>query len=130
MSMVDPSILSTKAYEIIREKFQAAIEQGPTYICDICIKWEYNHNVKILNPDKYDEDILINCCTGKSDWICNSCDKSMKNNKIPMQAQANNLQLCPKLLELERLCPSRLCWFRKLFHLCSLFRNIKVHNKG
>ena len=28
----------------------------------------------------------------------------MLKNKMPMQAQVNNLELCPKLSELDRLC--------------------------
>ena len=90
MSMVDPAILSTTAYKIIKEIFQSAIEEGPTYICDICWKFEYRTNVIKLDPSKYEKEVFDECHTGKSEWICKGCDRSMKKKKrMPMQAQAN-----------------------------------------
>ena len=32
----------------------------------------------------------------------------MLKNKMPMQAQVNNLELCPTFSELDRLCPVEL----------------------
>ena len=32
----------------------------------------------------------------------------MTKNKTPMQAQLNNMELCPKFSELDRLCPIEL----------------------
>ena len=32
----------------------------------------------------------------------------MKKNKMSMQAQMNNIELCPKFNELDRLCPIEL----------------------
>ena len=49
-------------------------------------------------------DIYNECATGKSDWICKSCYNSLSKNKMPMQVQINNLELCPKFNELDRLC--------------------------
>ena len=34
-SMVDPSILATPAFRLLEEDFKSAIQEGPTYICDI-----------------------------------------------------------------------------------------------
>ena len=43
--------------------------------------------------------IFINkCTTGKSDWICKSCYNSMMKNKMPMQAQLNNMELVLNLV--------------------------------
>ena len=39
-SKVDHSILKTEAYQIIKEKFESEIADGPTYTCDIC--WKMN----------------------------------------------------------------------------------------
>ena len=98
MSMVDPSILSTKAFDIIK--------QGTTYICDICIKWEHKGNGKHFNCTEYEKlQTFKECDTKKSDWICHICDKAIKKNKIHVQAQANNLELSPKIPELDNLCP-------------------------
>ena len=35
-SMVDPSILTITAFRLTGEDFESAIQEGPTYICDIC----------------------------------------------------------------------------------------------
>ena len=61
-----------------------------------------------LKEPKYQADIYNRCTTGKSDWICKSCHNSMLKNKMPMQAQVNNLELCPIFSELDGLCPIEL----------------------
>lgn len=81
MSMVDPSIFSTTAYKIIKENFQSAIEEGPTYICDICWKFEYRTNVIKLDPSKYEKEVFDECHTGKSEWICKGCHRSMTKKR-------------------------------------------------
>ena len=108
MSMVDPSILATPAYKILKEDFEAAIKEGPTYTCDICYKCEYRTNVIKLVPSKYEMEIFDKCHRGKYEWICKSCHNSLTKNKMPMQAQANNLELCQKFKVLEDLCPIEL----------------------
>ena len=40
-SMVDPSILLTEAYKMIKEDYEAAI----TYMCNVCWKFEHRQNV-------------------------------------------------------------------------------------
>ena len=55
MSKVDPSILSTKAFDIIKQDFKSAIAEGTTYRCDICIKWEYKGNGKHSNRTEYEK---------------------------------------------------------------------------
>ena len=35
-SMTDPCILTTPAFRLIEQDFKGAIQEGPTYICDIC----------------------------------------------------------------------------------------------
>ena len=44
-SMVDSCILITLAFRLIEEDFKGAIHEGPTYICDICWKFEFQSNV-------------------------------------------------------------------------------------
>ena len=46
-----------------------------------------------------------NCNPEPFYWICLQCDKAIKNDKIPFQAQANNLKLSPQIPELIALCP-------------------------
>ena len=116
-SMVNPSILDTKAYRIIKDDWLSKINIGPEYCCDICLVWCYRENVLKLNTTKYDLSILDKCykanhgyirkslsrdpewferCyNGKQEWICKSCDEHMRKNKMPPKAQANSLELDP-----------------------------------
>ena len=106
-SMTDPCILTKSAFRLTEEDFKGAIQEGPTCICDICWKLEFRRNIK-LKESKYQTDIYNKCTTGKSVWICKSCHNSMIKNKTSMQAQLNNMVLCPKFSELDRLCPVEL----------------------
>ena len=106
--MTDPCILTTPAFRLTEKDFKGAIQEGPTYICDICWKLEFRQNVIKLKESKYKTDIYSKCTSGKSDWICKSCHNSMMKNKMLMQVQLNNMELCPKFSELDRLCPIEL----------------------
>ena len=107
-SMTDPCVLTTPAFRLIEQDFKAAIQEGPTYICDIYWKFKFRRNVIKLKEPKYPADIYNACTRGKSDWICKSCHNSMSKNEMSIQAQANNLELCPTFSELDRLCPIEL----------------------
>ena len=96
-SIVDPSILTTPTFRLIEEDFKSAIQEGPTQICDICWKFEFQRNVIKLMEPKYQTSICNECTTGKSGWICKSFHNSMSKNKIPMQAHVNNMELCGTL---------------------------------
>ena len=128
--MVDPSILETPAFKLIQKEFKAAIQEGPTYICDICWKFEFKKNVIKLKDSKYDDDIYIECHTGKSEWICKNCHNSLKSKKMPMQAQANNLELCPKIDELENLCPIELMLISQIITFMFIVAKIKGAQHG
>ena len=75
-SMVDPSILTTPAFRLTEEYLKTAIQEGPTYIYDICFKFKFRRNVIKLKELKYQTDIYSECTTGKSDWICKKCHNS------------------------------------------------------
>ena len=104
--MVHPSILNTDAFKLVQKAFEKAFQEAPDYLYDICWKREYRGNVLKLDQSakRYDKQLLKKCRTNKSDWICTSCQNALFKKKMPMQAQANNLQLCPKIDELECLC--------------------------
>jgi len=86
------------------KKFQDNRKKGPKHICDICIKCEFDHGVKKLKPENYDDlDLLEQCRNNVSDLICHSCDRALKSSKMPVQAQENGLNLCPKYPEIEIL---------------------------
>ena len=106
--MVDTFILTIPAFKITEEDFKSAIQERPVYVCDICWKFEFQKNVIRLNALKYQTGICNKFPTGKSGWICRSCHRSMQKNKMPMQAQKNEMELCPKFNEFESLCPIEL----------------------
>ena len=66
-SMAEPCILTTPAFRLIEEDFKGAIQEGPTYVCDICWKSKFRRNVIKLKESKYQTDIYNKCTTGKSD---------------------------------------------------------------
>ena len=59
-SMTDSCILTTPAFRLIEQNFKGAIQEGPTYICDICWKFEFRRNVIKLKELKYQTDIIMN----------------------------------------------------------------------
>ena len=91
--MTDPCILTTPAFRLIEEDFKGAIQEGTTYICDVCRKFGFQRNVIKLKESKYQTSIYTKCATGKSEWICKSCHNSVMKNKMLMQAQLDNLEL-------------------------------------
>ena len=80
-SMTDTCILTTPAFRIIEEDFKSVIQEDPTYICDICWKFQFRRNVIKLRKSKYQTDIYNKCTTGKSNWICKSCHNSMMKKR-------------------------------------------------
>ena len=129
-SMVDPSILDTDAFKTIEREFKDAIKEGPTFICDICWKFEFRTNVIKLTETKYDQEIYAECNTGKSSWICKGCHRSLLSNKTPMQAQVNNLYLCPKIEELENLCSIELMLISKIIPFMFIVARVKGAQHG
>ena len=53
--MVDPSILESPVFKLIEKEFRNVIEECPTYVCDICWKFEFRTNVKKLKQSKYEK---------------------------------------------------------------------------
>ena len=51
-SMVDPCILTT-CFRLTEGYFKGAIQKGPTYICDICWKFEFRRSAIKLQDLKY-----------------------------------------------------------------------------
>ena len=126
--MVDPSILKTEAFKLVQKEFERAFKEAPDYICDICCKREYRRNVFKLDEsdERYDKTLLKKCRTKNSDWICRTCKTALLKKKMPMQAQANNLELCPKLEELECLCAIELMLISQVIP----FMHIVAKHKG
>ena len=106
----DPRILDTPGYLYMYDQFMMSINQGPTYVCNICWKFEYRTNVTVMKSDKYDPDIYMKCKTDRDSneqetFICNTCDRYLKKPKMPPQAQNNGLNLNTQFREIDELCP-------------------------
>ena len=68
--------------------------------------------------------------TGKSDWKCESCYRSMLKNKIPMQTQLNNMELCPEFSEYDRLCPMKLMLISQIIPFMFVIAKTKSAHHG
>lgn len=53
--MVDPLMVSIKAYDIIEKDFESMIVEGPNCICDFCNEWENGRNGKHFNCAEYEK---------------------------------------------------------------------------
>ena len=128
--MVHPYILHTQAFKLIEEDFLKAIQECPTYICDVCWKLEWEKNVIKLTVSQHTPEICNTCFTKKSEWICLSCEKYLRKNKMPLQAQASNLQLCPRIEKLDSLCPIELKLISQIIPFMFIVAKVKGAQHG
>ena len=54
----------------------------------------------------------------------------MMKNKMPMQAQLNNMELCAKVKELDRLCPIDLMSISQIIPFMFIVAKAKVAQHG
>ena len=101
--MTNPDILNSEAYHILSTEVVELFKEGREYECNICFKLEFKRSVIQLDAARYDKYVFKKCNQEKTKWVCKSCDKHMKQGKIPPCAQANNMYLCPKIPEIECL---------------------------
>ena len=103
--------------------FHSKVKFGPDYVCTCCHRMMYRKSVIPCNKAKYTKvsaDVIqkvfssnLSCISfdGKQ-WVCRTCDRTLKRGTMPLQAKANGLQLCqvpPELsglnaLELRLIC--------------------------
>ena len=103
--------------------FHAEVKFGPDFVCTCCHRMMYRKSVILCNRASYTKassDVLLmvfspNLSYISSDgkeWVCRTCDRTLKRGNMPVQAKANGLQLCqvpPDLsslnaLELRLIC--------------------------
>ena len=103
--------------------FKQLIKNGPYFICVICNRCLYRTSVICFKNDRYkvDENIIFNVKSYDAKYyICNTCDKALRKDKVPCQAVVNKLDVVelPKLFQdirrLERLLVSRRILFKKV----------------
>ena len=105
-------------------KFHDIVSQGPLYVCTCCDQLWYRHSVisastiKESNPD-IEAKLLNKKSVNNIEWLCKTCNKHLKANKVPACAAINGMQFPLKpsffyLNELEcRLVAPRLA-FQKI----------------
>ena len=91
-------------------KFHTAVSSGPLYICSCCDQLWYKHSVtaakklRVSNPGivKY---LLSKTSVDDVEWICQSCFRYLKKNKIPPYAAKNGMSfpLKPDFFDLNEL---------------------------
>ncbi|VDI78600.1 Hypothetical predicted protein [Mytilus galloprovincialis] len=87
--------------------FRKHISESPEYICTVCNRMLYKSTVVRLKNEKFKfKDMLEKCKTGSQsrdniEYICKTCMKHIQNNKMPPQAEANNMMLpdVPKIIQ-------------------------------
>ncbi|XP_070573805.1 uncharacterized protein [Ptychodera flava] len=99
------------AFEIILNGFFHAIRSGPTYSCSCCNRFMYKSAVTPYKAENFpgtDPDLLHLCLKDQKSedrqWICKTCQGSLKVNRMPAQAVANNLEVEPVPEQLSFLC--------------------------
>ena len=93
---------SDKTIESLISKFHVTISESPVYICTCCNQLWYKHSVRNVsslrqsNPDMKRylcDEIGVN----NVEWICTSCHRYLKKNKLPPLAVANGMIFPGKL---------------------------------
>ena len=92
-------------------RFFNDIRNGPIYPCACCTRFMYKTSVVIFKENRdqiIDPDLISKCIPFESDntrqYICRTCDSSIKKSKVPAQALANRLEVEPIPIELSLLC--------------------------
>ena len=103
--------------------FHSEVRFGPDFVCTCCHRMMYRKSVVPCNRVKYtragtdvlqkifSDDLCYITSDGK-EYMCKTCDRTLKRGTLPLQAKANGLQLCevpPELsglnaLELRLIC--------------------------
>ena len=93
--------------------FLSKIRVGPEYVCAVCHRMMYYYsNVVPFMREKYTKGSpemlqsvfsVMYVCPDGSQWMCHSCDRTIKRGTLPVQAKANGFQLDPIPPELDGL---------------------------
>ena len=100
--------------------FQFKIKQGPEFVCTCCHRMMYKQTVIPYARSKYTKassELLEQVFSAEHNYlssdgkqrVCKTCDGTLKKGKMPLQAKANGLQLCPVPSQLSGLNLLELC---------------------
>ena len=109
------------------DKFTKFVMEGPVNICIICNCCLYARSVLRFHQEKYDMDMEKFLCNfTQQEYICRTCDRYLKEKKIPPQVVCNKLNIQTVSCELKNL--NRLD--RMLISKRLLFKKITIMPKG
>lgn len=107
---------SPQSIEEAAAEFQSEIKQTPVYVCTSCHRLLRRKTVREMNYSNYNnqpvaQKIVLNKKYRKTHrdgkvYICITCHNALKRNKIPIQSQANGLELSeipPELQDLNEI---------------------------
>ena len=126
--MVDPSILKTQAFKLIQEGFFQKLRK--VHIMFVIVATNVNTNKERLDTFRYATKVFDKCHTGKSEWICKSCDKVMRKNKMPAQAYSNDLEPCHKIQKLDNLYALEITLISQMIPFMFLVGKVKGTQRG
>ena len=100
--------------ECAMSAFHAEVKLGPEFVCACCHRMMYRKSVILCNRANYTKantEILQEVFSPKlgyissdgKEWVCKTCNRTLKRGTLPLQAKANGLQLCPVPPELSGL---------------------------
>jgi hypothetical protein len=84
--------------EELISNFHAAVECGPVYVCSSCDQLWYRYSVRkaaglyACNLPRVHTTLLGTISESNTEWVCNTCYKYLKQNRLPPMAIANNLE--------------------------------------
>ena len=98
-------------FENMIQKFSKSVCTGPEYVCTSCDQLWYRHSVKLAKSVfSKNEELLRRCKTGvtsvqNEEWICETCCRYIKGNKLPPLSKANKtvFPVKPSVLHLTNL---------------------------
>ena len=82
-------------------QFHEIVSEGPLYVCTCCDQLWYKHSVvpastlRKSNPDVQTR-LLNKVSVNNVEWLCKTCNKHLKNNKVPPCAIINGMQFQKK----------------------------------
>ena len=90
--------------------FHSLVSKGLIYTCSCCDQLWYRHSVILAETFKSSNNNLGKYTLDKKsfddlEWLCNSCHKHLKKNKVSPQAAINGLQFPkkPEFIDLNEL---------------------------
>ena len=102
--------------DAVIHKFEHDVKTGPIYVCSCCHRLMYRKSViQMKDTAKYKTDTdIINMVfapqfryvsVDNKEWICKTCDGTLKSGRMPFQAKSNGFQLVDIPKELKDLNP-------------------------